>query len=436
MCCFNCTSSFEDTQLLDGYCPSSYILFMTGLQLLLQNTCDIAEPCYKTAADSVTLDDELIFDYIVVGSGVAGPVVSSRLSENPNWQILQIEAGPEEPTISSIPAYSAVAVGTSVDWNFTTVPQENACLRSGGICSWPRGKMVGGSGAMNGMMYVRGHSSIYNQWSTDGNSGWAYDEVLPYFKKSEMNLNPDEVEPGYHGYRGPMVIQKFPSLPVLTDSLLLAGEQIGYRSGADLNGANMTGISVAQMSVYEGIRGNPSRMYLRAAAASRDNLKSIINAHVTKVLIHPKNLTAYGVEYTNSAGERRTILARKEVILSAGTIGSPHLLFLSGVGPRADLEAVGIPVLLDLPGVGQNLRNHVSVAVNFFTNDSYQAQLTNDTIEEFLNNRTGPLASTGLTQTTGFFLSSNAKDGVPDLQVRLTVNSRWYISYLDIHDKF
>lgn len=408
--------NFVDTSVLETFCPSSFALFMGALQLVLQSTCDIADPCGRAGVDASSfLEDSATYDFIVVGAGAAGPVVSSRLSENPNWQVLQLEAGPEEPTIPQIPAFAVSGKGSPVDWAFTTVPQQNACLNSQGVCSWPRGKMVGGTTAFNGMKYMRAHPSIYDTWAGAGNPGWAYDDLLPYFIKAEHNFNPDSVDEGYHGFGGPFVVQHFPNRPNFTESLLEAAEQIGYRRG-DLAGRNQTGIGVMQGFTYMGLRGATSRMYLRAATSNRDNLKTAINAHVTKVLIHPENLTAYGVEYINSAGETRRVLANKEIILSAGAVGSPHVLLLSGVGPKENLQAVGVPTLLDLPGVGKNLQNHVSTAVRFTIEEQSTQRLTNTSIEEFLNNRTGVMASAGLT-TTAMFLSRHATDGVPDVQV-------------------
>ncbi|XP_046998690.1 glucose dehydrogenase [FAD, quinone]-like [Schistocerca americana] len=418
--CSSC--SFYDAPLIGEACGSSFVAFMTALQALVQARCDISDACRRAGHDASSLQAGAdvrgvpAYDYVVVGAGPAGSALAARLSEDAASTVLLLEAGPEEPTITEIPTYAMSGVGTVVDWNYTTVAQENACLGQGGLCSWPRGKMVGGSGSLNGMMYTRGHRSIFDEWASNGNSGWGYDDVLPYFIKSEHNLNPEEVDEGFHGTGGPMVVQHFPYAPPLTEYVIAAGEAIGYRRG-DLNGQNQTGINRAQAMVYQGLRHEPSRSYLRPAAESRDNIEVGINAHVTKVLIDPATKKAYGVQYLDSNGTQHTVQARREVVLSAGAIGSPQLLLLSGVGPADHLASVGVDLVHDLPGVGQNLHNHVSVGVGFYINESSTEVLTNYSIAEFLTNRDGPMSSTGLTQTTGFFLSSYATNGVPDLQV-------------------
>ncbi|PSN40240.1 Glucose dehydrogenase [FAD, quinone] [Blattella germanica] len=395
-----CSCTFEDSSFLSNSCGASFITFMTLVEFILRKQCDITDPCRREKAD----DEKPLYhqyDFIVVGAGVAGPVVSSRLSENAGWNVLQIEAGPPEPSLTSVPAFATKAVGTNLDWKYTTEPGTLACLSTGGRCNWPRGKMVSGTSGMQGMMYTRPHPAILDEWGKD-NPGWCYDDTLPYFIKSENNGNPELVDPGYHGFSGPMIVQQFPSRPALADVVVQAGEQLGYRNG-DLNGRNQTGAAVAQMMVSEGLRLSTSKAYVRP--------------FVTKVLIDPVTKKAKGVEYIDLNGETHEVYASKEVILSAGAVNSPQLLLLSGVGPKKDLEDVGIDVIVDLPGVGQNLVNHVAGSIGFFMDDPETTTLTLDQLEQFINNRTGTLASTGLTQTTIFMKSKYVTDDVPDLQV-------------------
>lgn len=264
------------------------------------------------------------------------------------------------------------------------------------------------------MMYTRGHKDIFNNWAKAGNTGWSYAECLPYFIKSENNKNAELVDEGYHGTSGPITVQQFPYHPELAEDIVAAGMELGYRNG-DLNGRNQTGFAIAQMMVDNGLRASTARMYLRPAH-NRDNLMVSINSHVTKIIIDPRTKTATGVEFQGSDGSFRTAWARKEIVLSAGALGSPHLLLLSGVGPRQELEKHGIPVIQDLK-VGHNLHNHVAINVGFLVNDTNRRSLTMRAIKQFLRERTGPLASTGLTQTTAFIRTKYATDGIPDLQI-------------------
>ncbi|XP_046988479.1 glucose dehydrogenase [FAD, quinone]-like [Schistocerca americana] len=412
--CRSC--DFGDTPLLSGACGGGASAFMLALQALLQARCDVSDACGRVGRDSAQLPTGRAFDFIVVGSGPAGSTAAARLSES-GATVLLLEAGPEDPTISHVPAFAVTPIRTHLDWNLTTAVQQNACLSQGGVCRWPRGRMLGGTSSMNGMMYTRGHALLYDAWAAAGIPGWSYNEVLPYFIKSERNLNLDEVDPGYHGSSGPMAVQFFPHAPPMTEAIIQAGEAMGYRRG-DLNGFNMTGINRAQMMVLDGLRDEPSRCFLRSAGrAPGSGLRVVINAHVTKVLIDPATRTAYGVQFVDSAGQLKEARALREVILSAGAIGSPHLLLLSGVGPKEHLRQFGVPVVLDLPGVGRNLHNQVSVAVPFLTDEPFTRCLSNKSVQDFLRYRNGTLASTGLTQVTGFFLSKYASNGVPDIQV-------------------
>ncbi|XP_069698999.1 glucose dehydrogenase [FAD, quinone]-like [Periplaneta americana] len=410
--CCNCT--FQDTEFLSGTCGATFTVFMGLVEFLLRSQTSIADPCNRAGQEFIDGIDNAEYDFLVVGAGVAGPVVATRLSENPDWKVLLLEAGPEEPTGTLPPAFAVAAVGTQLDWKYKTEPENFACLAKGGICNWPRGKMVSGTGGMQGMMYTRGNQKIYNDWAQAGNEGWSYEDVLPYFIKAENNKDSGELEEGYHGFEGPLVVQYFPHHPLLAEAIAEAGVELGYRTG-DLNGLNQTGVAIAQMMVEDGLRGSTSRMYLRKAN-QRENLDVAIDSHVTKIIIDQNTKLATGLEFIDKNGAKKTVYAKKEVILSAGAIGSPQLLLLSGVGPTADLEALGIEVIQDLP-VGQNLHNHVSAGLGFLINDTSYEMLTLETLSDFLETHTGPMSGTGLTQTTGFLLSKYATDGVPDLQV-------------------
>ncbi|RZF42118.1 hypothetical protein LSTR_LSTR006711 [Laodelphax striatellus] len=410
----NCQCQFDDSSHLANSCgiASNVTLIMSLVDLLIRTNCKMADPCRRASRNLQVNENK--FDFIVVGAGVAGSVVASRLSEHAGWKVLLLEAGPEEPTTTSVPAFAVSAIGTQLDWKYRTEPQPSACQANAGVCKWPRGKMVAGTGAMTGMMYTRGHKDLFDNWASDGNTGWSYEECLPYFKKSENNLNPESIDKDFHGKSGPMTVQRFPYQPPLIRDMIKAGESMGYGE-RDLNGRNQTGFAIAQVMVKDGMRASSARMYLRPAM-KRNNLFVKINSHVTRVVIDRWTRRATGVEYRDADGNTHKATAMKEVILSGGAIGSPHVLLLSGVGPRSDLKKLGIPVVKDLK-VGHNLHNHVSIGFSFFINDPNKRMLTMDAVHQYINSRSGPLASTGLTQMTAFLKSKYVKDNIPDLQL-------------------
>ncbi|XP_063242451.1 glucose dehydrogenase [FAD, quinone]-like [Bacillus rossius redtenbacheri] len=404
--------SFQDTEFLSGTCGANYSTFMTLVSLIIGSTKNISDPCRRLGRDGSEMPEVSTFDYVVVGSGPAGSVVASRLSEVPSWSVLLLEAGPEEPSATLVPSFFMSGAGTKLDWNYKTQPHENAFRSTNGVATWPRGKVVGGTIILEGNMYTRGHKNLYNRWEAEGNVGWGYDDLLPYFKKGE-SIQTSDVEKKYHGTEGPVSVGHFPYQPKLSKVIIEAAKERGLPH-RDLTGSNQTGVSVALVMVKDGLRASPPRVYLRPNKA-RGNLRVSMNSHVTKVLIDSKTNTAHGVQFIDSKGVTKTALARKEVILSAGAIGSPQLLLLSGVGPAEDLKELGIDVKKDLP-VGKNLHNHVSVTVSFTINDTATQDLTQDAVLQFINNRTGPLSSDGLTQVTFFKKTSYAEDDIPDIQ--------------------
>ena len=277
-------------------------------------------------------------------------------------------------------------------------PAEN-----GGKCAWPRGKMVSGTGGMNGMMYVRGHPEIYNKWARFGNVGWSYAEIEHYFERAENVSYPqllaDEIVKKTQE-EGPLNIDHFNSRPKFCYEILNAANELGYKIG-NLYGFKHTGFMIAPMTTKDGFRGTTSRHYLRPVA-KRKNLRVLTNAHVTKVLLVDEGTKVSGIELIDKEGNKRLLKANKEIILTAGAIGSPHILLNTGIGPKEDLSKLGIKVHKDLP-VGRNLYNHDSAGVVMSTRDDDFETLTLDAVNEFLMNRTGPLASTGITQVTSFW---------------------------------
>ncbi|KMQ92851.1 glucose dehydrogenase [Lasius niger] len=392
--------------------------FMTLVQNAMSSRCDIADACRRLGSNEAPKENEW-YDFIIIGAGVAGSIIARRLSDNPWRKILLIEAGPEEPTMTAIPGLAFNAVNTSLDWNFKTEPTSphpTACLKTGGVCTWPRGKMIAGTGGLHGMMYVRGHPEIYNRWAQAGNPGWSYDEIIHYFERVENPVDPIILSNKRRNLKegGPINIQYYPHKPEFADVLLTAAGELGYRT-SQLKEYNQTGFMIAPMTIENGMRLTTSKAYLRPVY-NRRNLRVLTNAQVTKILISPWEQKANGVELVDKNGHKRVVKCDKEVILAAGAIGSPHILMNSGVGPEKDLAKLGIKIYKDLP-VGKNLHNHVSVAVPMSIKDIPYEVMTMDAVNEYLENKTGPLASTGVTQVTAFLESNYAINGMPDIQV-------------------
>ena len=288
-------------------------------------------------------------DFIVVGGGTAGCVLAARLSGDPGTRVLLLEAGAAEPTAHMAdPAAFFMLAGTSVDWAYETVPQPGT---DDAVHPWPRGKVLGGSSGINGMMHVRGHRGSFDAWEGLGATGWNYDALVPFFKRSERVVGGDPV---YRGLAGPMQILPLSATEPLWEACYLAAVQAGYPHNDDGNAADAVGVCWHENNVVDGVRQSAADAYLTPIAA-RANLTVLADAHVHRLLI--EHSTCRGVEYTH-AGQVHTAFAGREVVLSAGVIGSPQLLLLSGVGPGQHLRELGIDVLADLPGVGANLHDH------------------------------------------------------------------------------
>ena len=314
------------------------------------------------------------FDFIVVGGGSAGAVIAARLSEDPVCRVALIEAGDRPPEVERVPvACGSMQLNPATDWMYTADPGKAGLGLRGRRMPVPRGKMLGGSSGINYMAYVRGHAGDFNAWAESGATGWSYDEVLPYFRKSE-GLVPSEdlvIDGPAHGSSGPMGVSvRAPVIPgarEFVDAAAAAGIPRG-----DYNGRNRGGpagvASLLQTSTRQGQRASTYRAFLEGEPERRPNLTVITGAHATRILVEgaPGSLAASGVEYRTATGETRVATARKEVILSAGAVGSPHLLLLSGIGPRHELEACGVPCLVDSPHVGKHLKDHIQVPL-FFT---------------------------------------------------------------------
>jgi len=356
-----------------------------------------------------------VFDYLVVGAGTAGCVLAGRLSEDPNTRVAVIEAGPwDRHPFIHIPATVAAAISTPrLNWRFMTVPQSHLAHRAIPI---PRGHVIGGSGSINGMVYFRGHPSDFDDWAAAGNPGWSYREVLPYFLRSENN--DDYPDSPYHGHGGPMNVTHIQRPNRMTPAFLEAMQGQGFTRTRDFNGPTSEGYGPRQGTILKGRRVSTASAYLRPASR-RSNLAILTNTRALEILI--ENRRAVGVSVSGAAGKRQ-LGARREVVVAAGAILSPHLLMLSGIGDEEQLRAAGIRVKQHLPGVGSNYHDHLAIAVLMEMKNSASYGISWRAAPRDLANlleyalfRTGPLAS-NVFEATGFIRTQPALSR-PDVQV-------------------
>lgn len=363
------------------------------------------------------------YDFVVVGAGSAGAVVANRLSEIPKWNVLLLEAGPDENEVTDVPSLAAYLQLTKLDWKYKTEPTGRACLAmKGGRCNWPRGKVLGGSSVLNYMLYVRGNRHDYDYWESMGNPGWGYDQALYYFKKSEDNRNPYLQRSPYHSTGGYLTVQESPWKTPLVVAFVQAGTEMGYEN-RDINGEEQTGFMIAQGTIRRGSRCSTAKAFLRPIRLRR-NIHTAMNSHVTRVLINPVTMKATGVEFVRD-GRRQMVRARKEVILSAGAINSAQILMLSGVGPKEHLRHVGIPVIKDLR-VGDNLQDHVGMGGLTFLIDKPVA-IVQDRLQaapvtmHYVANGRGPMTTLGGVEGYAFVNTKYANRSIdyPDIQLHM-----------------
>ena len=297
-----------------------------------------------------------MFDTIILGAGSAGCVLANRLSADPARKVLVLEAGRAAPVASDVPSDWVTMFNTASDWGFHTVPQLGC---RGRRIFWPRGKMVGGSGALNAMIYMRGLPSDYDGWAKLGCPNWSWADVLPVFKMSENNarLGNDPL----HGVGGPLVVSDPAYLDRGEHLWLEAAQAAGHRLNTDFNGPEQEGVGFFQFTIRNGERWGTGKAYLRPAL-ERPNLTLRTGVLITRIIV--ENGRAVGVELLDK-GRPETLHASSEIVLSSGAIGSCQLLLLSGIGPADELRAVEVEPVHDLPGVGKGLQDHINIPISF-----------------------------------------------------------------------
>ncbi|MFA3916403.1 GMC family oxidoreductase [Ruegeria hyattellae] len=313
-------------------------------------------------------------DYIVVGGGSAGCVLANRLSKDPANRVILLEAGPRDwnPWIHVPVGYFKTMHNPSVDWCYRTEKDEGL---NGRAIDWPRGKVLGGSSSLNGLLYVRGQKEDYDRWRQMGNEGWGWEDVLPLFKRSE---NQERGADEFHGTDGELSVSNMRLQRPICDAWVAAAQTAGYPFNSDYNGATQEGVGYFQLTTRNGRRCSSAVAFLNPAR-KRPNLQIITNALVQRVVI--QGGCATGVRYLDKSGQECEVTAKREIVLSSGAINSPQILMLSGIGDAAQLKENGIDVVADLPAVGKNMQDHLQARLVFKCNEP----TLNDEVRSLIN---------------------------------------------------
>ncbi|XP_054730332.1 glucose dehydrogenase [FAD, quinone] [Anastrepha obliqua] len=408
--------------------PSAPIIMLLFEGMRIYRPDIVDEANRPRAINILNLRDS--YDFVIVGGGSAGCVLAARLSEVHNWSVLLLEAGGDKPMLAELPVLFPMFQRSEFDWQYRTEPSDRYCLAMvDNSCFWPRGKMLGGSGGINAMLYIRGNRRDYDHWAELGNIGWNYENILHYFRKLEdMRVPGFENQRFYHGYGGPVTIEHFRSpSPLLDVFMQSAAELHALNPYNDFNGRRQTGFAVPHGTIRDGLRCSQEKAYLRPVW-KRPNLDIVLQAFVSHIAIDEQTQVAHGVHFEH-LGFTYKVEARREVILSAGAIASPQLLMVSGIGPPHQLTEHGIPLIHHLPGVGINLQDHISsVGSQYRIDNTVTGQrlsvavtemLNVESVDAFLHEADGFFYANPLCEVMGFLNTKyqDPKLDWPDIQI-------------------
>src|SRR5260370_159781 len=347
------------------------------------------------------------FDYVIVGAGSAGCVLAARLSQDPKIRVALVEAGgPDDAPEISMPVAFPQLFKTKYDWDFASEPEPGLGNRR---IYLPRGKTLGGSSAMNAMIYIRGNAADFDGWADEGAPGWSYREMLPSFIRSECNERGD---PSYHGHSGPLAVQDSRSMHPLVNHLIEAGVRSGYRPQYDFHWASPLGVGGLSLTQRNGVRCSAASAYLHSAR-ERTNLQVFTDTLVLRLLLHGNRATGVSIFHH---GQEETLFSEREIILAAGAYGSPQILMLSGIGSADELGPFGIPVVVDLP-VGTNLQDHPLLPMSYLTDERSLFGAGSPEDGALFNEGYGPLSSN--IAEAGVFLSTGGDESVPDCEFEM-----------------
>ncbi len=359
------------------------------------------------------------FDYIIVGAGSAGCVLANRLTEDGKAQVLLLEAGGKDknPWLHIPVGYFKTIHKPNLGWGYKTAPEENL---GGRRILWPRGRVLGGTSSINGLIYIRGQSEDYDHWRQLGNVGWSWNDVLPYFLKAENQAQTNEPKSkDLHSHSGPLTVSDYPEHHVLSEAFIAAAKQAGLRHNSDFNGYEQDGAGYYQITTRAGRRASTAQAYLKPAL-SRSNLTVMTDVLVKTVRFDGKKATGVNLR----KGKKNIEVTGREVILSAGAINSPQLLQLSGIGDAEHLKSVGLDVVHDQKFVGQNLQDHLQAQVVYrckspitINDDLKSLRRQAEILAKYLWSRGGPMA--GGPSSVGAFVKSNKQVATADLQFHM-----------------